>query len=125
MKVLVTCSGISNTGKLTTQAAVALMRRTPGEYEWVKAKAVEDLQIPCSDENDSIIVIEGCTDHCASKKLDAAGIVPTVQIVATEMGIRKDGMADVRFEEIEQVVGAVNAAISGVDQAKPEDRGDF
>ena len=34
---LVTCSGISNTGKLTTQAAQVLLQRKPGHYVWMHA----------------------------------------------------------------------------------------
>jgi uncharacterized metal-binding protein len=38
MKAPVTCSGISNTGKLTTQAAQILLQRHPGRYVWMHAK---------------------------------------------------------------------------------------
>ena len=104
---LVTCSGISNTGKLTTQAALMLVQRRPGHYVWMHAKqsaAMLDAEI---GDAEKVIVLDGCTDCCATKKLTAAGHVPDCHIIATELGIEKNGMADVQFDEIEKVVYAV------------------
>jgi uncharacterized metal-binding protein len=52
-------------------------------------------------------VLDGCTDCCATKKLTAAGITPDLHIIATELGIVKNGMADVKYDEIETVVRAI------------------
>ena len=104
---LVTCSGISNTGKLTTQVALMLMQRRPGHYVWMHAKqSAATLETEVGDA-DCVIVLDGCTDCCANKKLAAAGLAPHVHIIATALGIEKKGMADVQFEEIEKVVCAV------------------
>jgi uncharacterized metal-binding protein len=104
---LVTCSGISNTGKLTTQAAQTLLQRKPGQYVWMHAKqSAATLEAEVGDA-DRVIVIDGCTDCCATKKLAAAGCTPDVHIIATGLGIEKNGMAEVQFEEIEKVVRAV------------------
>ncbi|MFA5347944.1 MAG: putative zinc-binding protein [Methanoregula sp.] len=104
---LVTCSCISNTGKLTTQVALTLLQRKPGQYVWMHAKqSAESLESDVKDA-DHIIVIDGCTDCCAEKKLSASQIVPHCHIIATEMGIVKNGMAEVEYDEIEKVVHAV------------------
>jgi len=104
---LVTCSGVSNTGKLTTQAAQVLLQRRPGRYVWLHAKqSAATLEAEVRDA-DSVIVLDGCTDCCASKKLAATGIVPDITIIATGLGIGKNGMAEVQFHEIERVVTAV------------------
>lgn len=104
---LVTCSGISNTGKLTTQAGVMLMQRKPGMYQCMNCKqSAESLKVDagCADR---LIVIDGCTDCCATRKLTSTGLVADVHIIATELGIKKNGMADVGYDEIEKVVRAV------------------
>lgn len=104
---LVTCSGISNTGKLTTQAGVMLMQRKPGMYQCMNCKqSAESLKMDagCADR---LIVIDGCTDCCATKKLTSAGLVADIHIIATELGIEKNGMADVQYDEIEKLVRAV------------------
>jgi uncharacterized metal-binding protein len=104
---LVTCSGISNTGKLTTQAAQTLLQRKPGQYVWMHAKqSAATLEAEVGDA-DRVIVLDGCTDCCANKKLAAAGYTPDVHIITTVLGIEKNGMAEVKFDEIEKVVRAV------------------
>jgi len=104
---LVTCSGISNTGKLTTQAAVLLMQRRPGHYVWMHAKqSAATLEAEIGDA-EQVIVIDGCTDCCAKKKLSASRLEPDCHIIATDLGIEKKGMGDVQYDEIEKVVRAV------------------
>lgn len=104
---LVTCSGISNTGKLTTQAALTLLQRTPGLYVWMHAKqSAESLEEEIGDA-DRVIVLDGCSDCCARKKLSVSSITPHRHIIATEIGILKNGMAEVQFDEIEKMVHAV------------------
>jgi len=104
---LVTCSGISNTGKLTTQAASMLMQRGPGQYVWMHAKqSAATLEAEIGDA-EQVIVIDGCTDCCAKKKLSASCLIPHHHIIATELGIEKNGMGEVQYDEIEKVVLAI------------------
>lgn len=104
---LITCSGISNTGRLTTEAALTLMQRKPGRFVWMQARQpAESFEDEIGDA-EQVIVIDGCKDCCAKKKLSASRIVPHRHIIATELGITKNGMADVQFHEIEKVIHAV------------------
>ncbi len=110
---LVTCSGISNTGKLTTQAGMLLMQRKPGMFQCMNCKqSAESLRIDTAGA-DRLIVLDGCTDCCATKKLATAGLAPDIHIIATGLGIEKNGMADVRYHEIEAVVAAVCSSVNG------------
>jgi len=104
---LVTCSGISNTGKLTTQAALMLMQRRPGHYVWMHAKQSAAMLEAEIEDAEQVIVIDGCTDCCAMKKLAKSCLIPHHHIIATEHGIEKNGMADVKYDEIEKIVSAV------------------
>ena len=109
---LVTCSGISNTGKLTTQAGMLLMQRKPGMFLCMNCKqSAESLRMDAGSA-ERLIVLDGCTDCCATKKLTAAGLIPDVHIIATELGIEKNGMADVKYDEIEKLVRAVIDRVS-------------
>ncbi|MFY9800529.1 MAG: putative zinc-binding protein [Methanoregula sp.] len=93
---LVTCSGVSNTGKLTTQVALTLMQRRPGQYVWIHAgQSTGTLQADIGDA-EQVIVIDGCGDCCAKKKLSSSRIAPHHHIIATELGIEKKGMGDVQ-----------------------------
>jgi uncharacterized metal-binding protein len=107
MIVLVTCSGISNTGKLTTQAAISLMQKSPGRYQWTHVKkSAASLEEEVLDA-DRIIVIEGCHDCCALKKLAGTTVSPHCHIIATDLGIEKKGMGEVQYDKIEKVISAI------------------
>ena len=113
MIALITCSGLSNTGRLTTQVATLLMSRHPATFTWIKAhKGLENIADAVEDA-DLILVIEGCSDHCASKKIIDVGIKADIHLVATELGIKKNGMAEVQWSDIEKVLAAVDQKITG------------
>ena len=104
---LVTCSGISNTGKLTTQVAMLLMQRKPGMFLCMNCKqSAESIRTDAMNA-DRLFVLDGCTDCCATKKLTAAGLSADVHIIVTDLGIEKRGMGEVQYDEIERVVRAV------------------
>jgi len=111
MIALVTCSGVSNTGKLTTQAALSLMQRWPGQYVWMHARQSTAMLEADIGHADEVIVIDGCGDCCAKKKLSSSRIVPPLHIIATELGIEKNGMGEVQYDEIEKVVRAISAQV--------------
>jgi uncharacterized metal-binding protein len=113
MKALITCSGLSNTGRLTTQVAAILVSRHPTTITWVKAhKGLEDIADTVEDA-DMIIIIEGCSDHCASKKIIDVGIKADIHLVATDLGIEKNGTAEVQWSDIEKVLAAVEQKFTG------------
>lgn len=111
MKVLITCSGISNTGKLTTQAALTLLQRRPGRYLWMHAKQSASSLEEAAGDADLAVVLDGCSDCCAGKKISPCSSVPQIHVIATELGIVKNGMGEVRFAEIETVVTHVEKIV--------------
>jgi uncharacterized metal-binding protein len=104
---LITCSGLSNVGRLTTAVGQQLLMRRPGRIEWVRAQAGPGTIAGAADDADLVIVLDGCEDCCGSKKATEAGVEPTVQIRAIDLGIVKDGRAEVRYDEIETMMRAV------------------
>ncbi|MCX6699848.1 MAG: putative zinc-binding protein [Methanomicrobiales archaeon] len=109
--VLITCSGISNTGKLTAQVAGILVQREPDLFDGhLHAKqSTHDMEKVIN--GGKVLVLDGCKDHCAAKKLKSLCITPHIHIIATEVGIEKNGMADPGFDEIEILVAAVRKAV--------------
>ena len=111
---VITCFGISNTGKLTTQAGAALMRRYGGMVEACLAATRPTASLENAVRHaDRVLVLDGCGDCCGKKKVQALGIEPHLHIVATDCGIEKNGMAEPRFDEIERLSAAVLEAIRG------------
>lgn len=109
---LLTCSGISNTGKLTTQVSLRLMQRYPDQI---------DECFRCSPDNylpedlsgiQKLVILDGCEDHCAARKAARSGHNPDIHIVATDCGIHKSGMNDPTFTEIDHIVEIVRTALS-------------
>jgi uncharacterized metal-binding protein len=105
---LVTCSGLSSTGKVTARAGMVVLQRFPGSVEeYIPAARLQEP--PCG----RILALDGCEDACALKKLRETGVEPDLHIVATECGIVKNGMEEPRFDEIERLAAAVIAALRG------------
>ncbi|MBN1432092.1 MAG: putative zinc-binding protein [Methanomicrobiaceae archaeon] len=103
-KILVTCSGISSTGKLTFQAANSFILRNPGVFErHLSAPAIDGGKSEMLKENAFVVVLDGCQDCCSCKKIKKAGIEQDIHIIATELGIEKRGAEDPYFSEINAV----------------------
>ena len=61
-----------------------------------------------------IFVVDGCEEHCAKKKIEAAGIEADMQVVLTHIGIKKTNPSDIKSEHIEHVVKALNSAVKSL-----------
>ena len=96
---IITCSGVSNTGKLTTRTGLTLVHRHPGRISG------------CIQATKSAQSLDGCEDCCGRKKLESLGLVPGIHIIATECGIVKRGTDEPAYEEIESLASAVKEAI--------------
>lgn len=106
-KILITCSGVSSTGKLTLQAANSFIFRNHGVFErHISAPSIngetED-QLKANNEDLKIVVIDGCPDCCSCKKLKNLEIDPVIHVIATDLGIEKRGMEEPLFTEIDKV----------------------
>jgi len=99
---LLTCSGISHTGRLTTMTGNSLRCRHPAlisrhlQLTAMKRPLEEELS-----DNECLVAVDGCGECCAGKRLDAIGKVPHCHVIATEEGITKRGMEEARYYEIE------------------------
>ncbi|NLX49202.1 MAG: zinc-binding protein [Methanospirillum sp.] len=111
---LITCSGLSNVGRLTTAVGQQLLMRRPGRTEWVRAQAGPEAIADAADGADFVIALDGCEDSCGSRKAAEAGIKPAVRIMAIDLGIVKDGRAEVMYSEIEMVIHTVLEAVDGI-----------
>jgi uncharacterized metal-binding protein len=101
------CSGLSNTGKLTMQAASALAFRRPDMYRAAAAHKGVDTVEDAASEGFRILALDGCTDRCATKKLDEAGLKADFYMLVTELGIEKTRPSDVKPEYVEKIIRAI------------------
>jgi uncharacterized metal-binding protein len=109
---LITCSGMSNTGKLTVKTGEMLMRRCPGVIEECISCRVDPGRLhKALSHAEQIAVLDGCTDCCGRKKVQEQGYEPEIHIIATECGIIKNGMEEPRFDEIEIFTQVIRSKI--------------
>ncbi len=106
--LLLTCSGISHTGQLTTKTGNSLRCRYPvliGRH--IPMTALKRPLEQEVSEDEFLVVVDGCGECCAKKRMDAIGKNPDSYIIATEEGIVKRGMQEVRYDEIELLSGII------------------
>jgi uncharacterized metal-binding protein len=99
---LLTCSGISHTGQLTTRTGTWLRYQHP--ILITRHLQLTALKRPLDEElrnEKNLVAVDGCEECCVKKRMDAIGTRPDVYIVATREGIVKRGMEEARSEEIE------------------------
>lgn len=104
------CSGLSNTGKLTMQAASTLAFRRPDIYRAALALKGTNAVEEALSEGFRILALNGCEDRCATKKLGEAGIQADIYLMVTELGIEKTKPSDVKPEYIEKIIRAIKEA---------------
>jgi len=100
--LLLTCSGISHTGQLTTMAGQFIRCRYPAILS--RHLALSKLKRPLEEELESderLVAVDGCEQCCAGKRIALVGRVPDAYLIATREGITKRGMEEPRFDEIE------------------------
>lgn len=106
--LLLTCSGISHTGQLTSIAGNLLRFRYP--ILVTRHVMLTSLRRSLEEEltgDECVIAVDGCEECCAKKRIDLIGKIPDAYLIATREGITKRGMEDPRYDEIECLCQAV------------------
>ena len=106
--MIVACSGASNVGQISKQAAVELTREGFGKMFCLAAVGAHINNFVFSAQNvDNLVAIDGCPVGCAIRLLEHAEVPVIAYVVVQNLGIEKK--ADSLFEEDE--VKNVKAAI--------------
>jgi uncharacterized metal-binding protein len=106
--LLLTCSGISHTGQLTSIAGNLLRFRYP--LLVTRHVMLTSLRRSLEKEltgDECLIAVDGCEECCAKKRMDLIGKIPDAYLIATREGITKRGMEEPRYDEIECLCQAV------------------
>lgn len=113
-KVLIfSCSGGSNVGQLSNQAAVDLTKSGKGRLFCLAGIGAHvSTMIESAKAADLLVAIDGCTVKCAAKTLDHAGLNPQVSVVITDMGIEKSPQLSLKEEDCRLVAEKVGEGIS-------------
>lgn len=109
--MILACSGGSNVGQLSNQAAVELTREGFAKMFCLAGigghlggfiQSAKDVPV--------MVVLDGCEVGCAKAILDHAGIPVKNYMVLTELGIEKNKDLNLKSEDIRKVKAAVRSA---------------
>jgi uncharacterized metal-binding protein len=118
--MILACSGGSNVGQLSNQAAVELTQEGFGKMFCLAGiggrlsgfvQSAKDVPV--------MVAIDGCPVGCAKAILKEAQVPLQHYLVLTEEGIEKNKNFNLQREEIEQVKAAVKRVVNGADAGAP------
>ncbi len=112
--MIVGCSGASNVGQLSNQAAVELTREGFGKMFCLAAVGAHlDSFVNAARKAQHLVAIDGCPVACAKNLLKHADIPVHSHVVLYDLGIEKTGNTVLSPEEVEKVKAAVKESCNG------------
>ena len=119
MPLILACSGGSNVGQITNQAAVELTREGRGKMFCLAGLGADIAGIIKTvreaGETGGVIVLDGCALGCAKGSMERAGLPLGTYLVATDLGIEKvkDSQLLVRQEDVDKLKAAATSRARG------------
>ena len=106
--MILACSGGSNVGQMTNQAAVELTREGFGKM-YCLAGIGGRLSgfIQSANAVDQMVAVDGCDLACARATLEGAGVRLKNHLVVTELGIEKNKDLNLKKDDVDSVKQAV------------------
>lgn len=110
--MILACSGGSNVGQLSNQAAVELTREGVGKM-FCLAGIGGQLSgfVQSARDVPQMVVMDGCSLGCAKACLENAQVPMKAYLVLTDLGIEKNKDLNLKPEEILRVKDAVKEAL--------------
>jgi uncharacterized metal-binding protein len=109
--MILACSGGSNVGQLTNQAAVELTQEGFGKMFCLAGIGGQFSSfVQSAKDVTQMVAIDGCQVGCAKAILEQANVPLKNYIVVTELGIEKNKDFNLKAEDIRGVKNAVKIA---------------
>ena len=109
--VILACSGGSNVGQITNEAAKALDQLGQGRFFCGIGVGAGLPKFIETARNATCVAIDGCEVACMKKALENAGLTPEVYVVVTDLGIEKGHHFDISADQVAEVAGAAAEAL--------------
>jgi uncharacterized metal-binding protein len=121
--MILACSGGSNVGQLSNQAAVELTKEGFGSmYCLAGIGAAMSGFVQSAKDVDEMVVIDGCPIACAKGVLELQGVPVKNYLLVTELGIEKAKRFDLDPVDVDRVKDAVRRML-GETSPRPSDSG--
>jgi uncharacterized metal-binding protein len=106
--IILACSGGSNVGQLSNQAAVELTQEGFGKLSCLAGVGAHlSGFVQSAKDIPNLVVIDGCEIGCAKGVLAQAEVPLRAYLMLTDLGIAKNKDLNLRREEIDRVKQAV------------------
>ena len=108
--MILTCSGGSNVGQLSNQAAVELTQEGFGKMYCLAGIGgqLSGFTQSAKDVPD-MVVVDGCSTGCAKGTLEQAGVPLRKYLVLTDLDLEKNKDFNLKREELERVKQSIRA----------------
>ena len=111
--VLLPCSGASNCGQITNQAAVRLTQEGVGKmYCLAGIGAHIEGMVESARGAKRIVALDGCKTACSKNTIEHAGLNVTDLVCATEEGIEKSHQFNISHKEVDLVIQRTKQLLS-------------
>ena len=110
--LILACSGGSNVGQITNEAAKRLTGEGVGRF-FCLAGVGGDISgiVETTKGADEVVVLDGCSVGCAKAIVEKVAAPITCYVDATQLGIEKNPSFDMTDQQIETVCAAVRQAV--------------
>jgi uncharacterized metal-binding protein len=107
-RLIFACSGGSNVGQISNQAAIEISRAGFGKFYCLAGLGGDvPVMLETAKAADERIVIDGCPVQCARKVMERTGLPIDRYVLITDLGIKKVPDLVVPGADVEKVVRAV------------------
>ena len=106
--MLYPCAGGSNVGQITNEAAKKLSVMGKGKFACLAGVGAGMKGFADSARAaQKVVAVDGCGSHCAMKTLERAGVIPTIHVVVTDLGVKKKYELDCDPVDVDATVGEI------------------
>jgi uncharacterized metal-binding protein len=121
--MILACSGGSNVGQLSNQAAVELTQEGFGKiYCLAGVGGLLSGFVQSAKDTPQMIAIDGCSVGCAKAILEKGDVPLKSYLVVTELGVEKNHDFNLKAEDLQKVKEAAKQAFGGFVSAQPAKR---
>lgn len=110
--VALACSGASNVGQLTNEAAKRLDAEKLSRFYCLAGPGGDiDAMVKTVKDSSPVLVIDGCPVACGKLIMERSGVTDYQYVVVTDLGIEKNRNFDPPEADIDRVVSECRARI--------------
>lgn len=113
--MILSCSGGSNVGQLSNQAAIELTQEGFGKMFCLCGIGGElSGFVQSAKDTPAMVAIDGCAVGCAKAILEKAGVPQRAYLVLTDLGIEKNKDFALKRADVDKVKAAVKQACAAL-----------